>query len=468
LGCDIVGVSVSFILAYILKFKLTYVTQLLFGQSSGPFYGHAQVEPYIGALWVLNLVAVLAMQFFGGYRSPGGVMPEIDECLNVVKSMVLVVVSSIFIHFFLDVVPGSRVVLLYFLGISIVFVSVMRLCVLAFETWCYRRGIGVKRVLIIGVGMRSQNVAERIIMSPALGFQYVGFIADAPPENIHYHLKDCFKLLGTAGHIEPVCREHDINTIFIIERDMAQATLRRMMAFATDQGIQVHLLSESLLNTPFVEAGVFDGVPMMSSVVQERSIVSRVLKRCFDILFSVVMLVGLLPVLGAMSLWIKSVSPKGGVLYKQERVGQNGKRFFMLKFRSMVPEAELGTGPTMVDEANETRYIRGGQCLRQWSLDELPQLWNIFVGEMSLVGPRPERPHFVDQFSQRVPFFLHRHAVPVGLTGWAQVNGRSVLTRRPEHKIKYDIYYINHWSLIFDFKILVKTLFVVLKKEESY
>jgi lipopolysaccharide/colanic/teichoic acid biosynthesis glycosyltransferase len=134
----------------------------------------------------------------------------------------------------------------------------------------------------------------------------------------------------------------------------------------------------------------------------------------------------------------------------------------------MVPDAEAKTGPIMVNESGDSRYIRGGQWLRQFSFDELPQLWNVFKGDMSLVGPRPERPHFVQQFSRRVPFFNARHEVPVGITGWAQINGRSVLTRRPDQKIKYDIYYINHWSLLLDIKILIKTCAVVWSREESY
>jgi len=134
----------------------------------------------------------------------------------------------------------------------------------------------------------------------------------------------------------------------------------------------------------------------------------------------------------------------------------------------MIPDAEQGTGPVMVDESGDARYIKGGQFLRQFSLDELPQLWNVLMGEMSIVGPRPERPYFVKQFSTKVPYFNERHVVPVGITGWAQINGRSILTRRPEHKIKYDIYYINHWSFLFDIKICLKTFFVVFSREESY
>ncbi|NBV42192.1 sugar transferase, partial [bacterium] len=138
------------------------------------------------------------------------------------------------------------------------------------------------------------------------------------------------------------------------------------------------------------------------------------------------------------------------------------------KFRTMVPDAEAKTGPVMVKEKNETRYIKGGQFLRRTSIDELPQLFNVLRGEMSLVGPRPERPFFVDQFTSEIPHFPLRHLVRGGITGWAQINGRSALTNRPEHKIKYDLYYIKNWSLTMDLMILLKTIRIVFAREEAY
>jgi lipopolysaccharide/colanic/teichoic acid biosynthesis glycosyltransferase len=140
----------------------------------------------------------------------------------------------------------------------------------------------------------------------------------------------------------------------------------------------------------------------------------------------------------------------------------------MVKFRSMVIDAEDKTGPVIVDEKNETRYTSIGKWLRKWSLDELPQLWNVLIGDMSIVGPRPERPYFVDKYNHSVPYYNYRHKVKGGITGWAQINGRSVLTRQPEQKIKYDLYYIKAGSLLLDFKILLKTIFVVLYREEAY
>ena len=311
--------------------------------------------------------------------------------------------------------------------------------------------------------MLSQDIAERMIMYPAMGYYYVGFLDDAPPEKIHFHLNDRFHLLGSPDDYQSVCIASKIESIFLIKRDIAHIKQRELIQFSLDHGIQLNVLSEPILDTPFIDARVFDGMPMISTTNFDHRVIEQWVKRLGDIIVSSLALV----VLFQFLLWFQSglsgYRPKGQYFFKQTRVGQHGQLFHMIKFRSMIPNAEASTGPVMVDESGDARYIKGGQFIRQFSLDELPQFWNVLCGQMSLVGPRPERPHFVDQFSKIVPYFNERHVVPVGMSGWAQINGRSVLTRRPEHKIKYDIYYINHWSVLFDIKILIKTLFVVFK-----
>ena len=162
------------------------------------------------------------------------------------------------------------------------------------------------------------------------------------------------------------------------------------------------------------------------------------------------------------------MSPHGPIIYAQERSGLNNKRFLMYKFRTMQQDAESSTGPTWVSETNETRYIKGGKWLRKTSIDELPQFFNILKNDMSIVGPRPERPFFIDEIKKTVPHFNLRHKFKGGLTGWAQLNGRAYLTDKPHYKIKYDLYYIKNWSLIFDFKIMIKTFFILIKGDKAY
>ncbi len=465
---DLVAVSVALIVAYILKFKIPQLTLYLWDVQLGQIQQHAQIEPYLAALWVVVSISFLFLLALDGYRPTVGILPGIDEVIKVIKAMSLVVVTIVVVQFFMPIIPGSRMVVFYFWGASILFLSVFRLVILRLESHFYANGVGARRSMIIGSSMLSQDIAERMIMYPAMGYYYVGTVDDAPPEKVHFHLKDRFQLLGALDQYASICEAQNIDAIFLIKRDIQHVKYRELTQYSLANDIQLNVLSEPILDTPFIEVGVFDGVSMISTMNVDYQRWERWVKRWFDILVSLAGLILLSPIFFLMAAWIKWVSPKGPVFFKQSRIGQYGCEFDMIKFRSMVPDAERLSGPVMVDESGDSRYIFGGQFFRQFSLDELPQLWNVLLGQMSIVGPRPERPHFVKEFSAYVPYFNERHVVPVGITGWAQINGRSVLTRRPEHKIKYDIYYINHWSFLFDIKICFRTLWVVFCREESY
>jgi exopolysaccharide biosynthesis polyprenyl glycosylphosphotransferase len=192
----------------------------------------------------------------------------------------------------------------------------------------------------------------------------------------------------------------------------------------------------------------------------------RFLKRALDVAVSWTFLVGLSWWFLLMALLVKLTSPRGPVLYVQERVGLDGKPFYMLKFRSMRPDAEAETGPvwTVRDDPRRTWL---GQIIRRFSLDEFPQLINVLLGEMSLVGPRPERPEFVAQFANLVPRYRERHMEKAGMTGWAQVNGLRGQTSIVE-RTEYDLFYVETWSLAFDIKILLKTLAAVIRDRNAY
>ena len=188
------------------------------------------------------------------------------------------------------------------------------------------------------------------------------------------------------------------------------------------------------------------------------------LKRCFDLVLSAVGLVVLSPLLLAIAVWIK-LDSRGPVFYAQERIGLNGLRFKMLKFRTMRTDAEAqGAGWTV---PGDPRRTRAGRVLRPTSMDELPQLVNVLVGEMSLVGPRPERPVYVDQFRASIPRYMLRHHVKAGITGWAQVHGLRGDTPLDE-RVEYDLFYIRNWSLALDIRILLKTLVRVFKDASAH
>jgi len=209
----------------------------------------------------------------------------------------------------------------------------------------------------------------------------------------------------------------------------------------------------------------FDGTPVILVTESPDQGWNALLKRLFDIVSSLAGLLVLSPLLLALWVAVKLDSP-GPALYVQERVGLSGKRFKMYKFRTMRAGADRETGPAWT-KPGDVRRTRLGTVLRRLSLDELPQLWNVLVGHMSLVGPRPEQPVFVRQFRSSIPGYMLRHHVKAGITGWAQVNGLRGDTPL-ERRIEYDLYYIQHWSMAFDLKILFLTLLRVFRDESAH
>ncbi|MEK9727090.1 MAG: sugar transferase, partial [Candidatus Margulisiibacteriota bacterium] len=388
--------------------------------------------------------------------------------VQMVKATTLTIVAIIFIQFFYLIIPGSRMVVLYFWLILSVLLIAARIIIIRVETYLYSKGVGARRSIVIGSSHLSQDIAERMILYPGLGYFYEGTLDDGPPDKIYFHLKNRFKLLGSVDSYKQICIDQNIDALFLVKRDISNFQYRELSFFCLSNNIELNVLTEPILSSPFNQFRTFDGIPVVSTIDLRSQLFERFLKRLFDVLASLVVLIFFSPVFLLTIVWIRLVSPNGPIFYLQERMGYLNQPFKMIKFRSMVPNAEQGSGPVMVDESGDMRYIKGGKFIRQFSIDELPQFWNVLVGQMSIVGPRPERPFFINEFSKTIPLFNKRHVVPVGITGWAQINGRSVLTRRPEHKIKYDFYYINHWSFLFDIKICIKTLFVVFAREESY
>ncbi len=209
----------------------------------------------------------------------------------------------------------------------------------------------------------------------------------------------------------------------------------------------------------------FEGTPIILVTESPGQGWNAVLKRAFDFTFSLIGLILLSPLLLLLAVIVKADSP-GPALYAQERVGLNGQRFRMYKFRTMRADAE-GKGAAGWTRPGDPRRTRVGSMLRRLSFDELPQLWNVLVGHMSLVGPRPERPVFVQEFRASIPRYMLRHHVKAGITGWAQVNGLRGDTPL-DRRIEYDLYYIQHWSMGFDVKILFLTLLRVFRDQSAH
>jgi exopolysaccharide biosynthesis polyprenyl glycosylphosphotransferase len=267
-------------------------------------------------------------------------------------------------------------------------------------------------------------------------------------------------VIGTVDNFVKMLSAGRIDEVILTEWEIPRAVIINIMLECEKRMIDFRLIADILgMLTSQVDMRTIDGIPLLGlkeSPLAESH--SRVIKRAMDAVFSFAGLLVLSPVFLAMAVLIKMNSP-GPVFYLQKRVGEDGKHFTMFKFRTMRMDAEKETGPVWTVE-NDPRRTAVGSFLRKYNIDELPQLINVFIGDMSLVGPRPERPHFVGKFRESVPRYMARHKIRSGMTGWAQVNGLRGNTSI-EERTKYDIYYIENWSLAFDMRILLMSLFAI-------
>ena len=267
-------------------------------------------------------------------------------------------------------------------------------------------------------------------------------------------------VLGKIDNFAEIADANDIDEIIMTELEVSRDIIIDMMLECEKQMIEFRLVADLLgMMTSQVDMRTIDGVPLLG--LKESPLVegyNRLVKRVFDIIFSAIGLIVLSPVFLVIGMFVKFTS-SGSIFYFQKRIGEDGKHFAMIKFRTMINNAEKGVGRVWTQK-NDPRRTRIGALLRACNLDELPQLVNVLKGEMSLVGPRPERPHFVGKFKESIPRYMARHKIRSGMTGWAQVNGLRGNTSI-EERTKYDIYYIENWSLIFDLKILFMSIFAL-------
>jgi len=316
-------------------------------------------------------------------------------------------------------------------------------------------------VLVVGVGDLGRMVADRILEHSELGFKIVGFVDDrfASTDAIGHR---GLPLLGTLQDTAEVCQRDKVDEIYVALPLDEHVKMLGVVEFASRECIDVHVVPD-LLQFIALRARLedLDGLPLISINDVPLRGMNSVVKRVVDVVLSVgVLAVTAIPLL--VIAWIIKRSSPGPAFYTQERMGLDGKAFEVLKFRSMYPGAEDATGPIWARD-NDPRCTPVGKWLRRLDLDELPQLWNVLRGDMSIVGPRPERPYFVEQFKHRIPQYMLRHKVKAGITGWAQVNGWRGNTSL-EKRIEYDLYYIENWSVGLDIKIMCLTVLRGLQK----
>ena len=319
-----------------------------------------------------------------------------------------------------------------------------------------RSGRNLRHILVVGSGPLARQVVDRTRSNTWAGLQVVGMVADDDqPTEDH----DGVPVLGTVAQLPALMEQHTPQQVFVALPFERFARIRQVLQTLADSFATVRLVADLADIGLVMNSSVddFDGLPVINLVDKPLVGLRAAQKRIFDVGFSLAVLVGLGPLLLLIALGVK-LRVGGSPLYRQERMGLDGQRFNILKFRSMPPGSEKD-GPKW-SSRGDARATGLGAFLRKSSLDELPQFWNVLVGEMSVVGPRPERPVFIEQIRGEIPRYHQRHMVRAGITGWAQVNGWRGATEL-EPRIAHDLYYIEHWTLAFDLKIIAMTVLKV-------
>ena len=344
----------------------------------------------------------------------------------------------------------SRTALALFFAFNAVGITAARR--LLWRVLCYFRGRGLNygRALIVGGGRAGERVARTIEKNNWTGLEAVGYVDDPRDRQVQMPPR-----LGTIDEIADVAVEHEIDHVFVALPLSRYGELPRIYQALSDVVVEVQIVPDvpgfTGIKPRLMEV---DGVPFVNLRQNPHRGWPRLAKRAMDLVLGTVALILLAPLMLLLALAVKCTSP-GPVFYRQWRTGLAGRQFGMLKFRSMRVDAESGTGPVWAQRGDD-RCTSLGRFMRRWSLDELPQLFNVLAGDMSLVGPRPERAVFVEKFRHQIPGYAQRHQVKAGITGWAQVHGwRGNTSLR--HRVQCDLYYISHWSIWLDLLILLMT-----------
>jgi len=446
----------AFVLAYGIRFESGLIPV---------FRGYPPFEQYLNLLPFVAVLTPLAFRVQGVYRLRRG-RSRVDDFFAVLVGSILAVVFGVVSTLYVQAYWASpearargayevsQVVWGLFLLLTVVFTYASREAVRELLERRWRAGIGLKRILIAGAGDLGRMVADRMLQHRELGYQVVGFVDDrAGGDHIGYR---GLSLLGTLPEVAEIAHRERIDHLYVALPLEEHAKLLDLMEVASRECIDVKVVPD-LLQFIALRARLedLDGLPIINVNDVPLQGFNAWVKRGLDVVLSAsAMLVLAAPAL-VIALLVKRSSP-GPVFYKQERMGLDGQAFTVYKFRSMHCDAEDTTGPVWARD-DDPRTTTVGRWLRKLDLDELPQFWNVLKGDMSIVGPRPERPFFVEQFKHRIPQYMLRHKVKAGITGWAQVNGWRGNTSL-EKRIEYDLYYIENWSVTLDLKIMWLTL----------
>ncbi|MFN0158837.1 MAG: undecaprenyl-phosphate glucose phosphotransferase [Bacteroidota bacterium] len=454
---DSIAVECAFLFSYWLRFRSSFFDSLGFVDIDSPnITGYLTGSLFIIVVWLLLFNA---RKMYRPRRS----VSLADELISVVKVISLGMLIVMSAAFFYREFSYSRVVFGLLWGTSIALIFTGRAIVHGIERSLYRRGLNLQYAIIIGNDGLANEVFSRLNGHPSFGIKILGYFADEPAEPGLDLSSSTY--LGKITEAPAFIRAHRIELVFLALRSKDHSQLFDLIGECEGINVEFMMVPDVLeVLTSNVQVKDLEGIPFLKIKGIPLTFWGRITKRTFDIVVAGTIIILLSPVLLLIIILIK-LDSRGPVFFKQERVGLDGKRFTMYKFRSMRVGSEELDDEAGLGIRNDPRRTRIGAFIRKLSIDELPQLFNVLKGEMSLVGPRPERAHYVKEFQHAIPKYLDRHRVKTGLTGWAQVNGLRGDTSL-EERIKYDLYYIENWSVAFDLKILMRTVRAALSVKE--
>jgi Undecaprenyl-phosphate glucose phosphotransferase len=439
LACDLAVTGTVWVGAYLLRFGLWPAPQ-----------GVPELHLVLRALPLVLVLAAVAYRLCGLYEVHR--LKQLPRELGVVlRASGLLFLLAITVAFYRRDLYESRLALALFLGLNALTLMLVRRAVWQALKYLRGRGLNRGRAVIVGSGRAGRLVAQTIRENAWTGLEAVGFVDR--PGKIE---PEILPRLGEIHELDRVVAEHDVDHVFVALPLSRYGELPEVCQVLSHILVEVQLVPD-LPQTAGMKLRMLevDNVAFLGLRQSPHYGWPRLAKRATDLALGGAALLLLAPLMAALALAVK-LSSRGPVFYRQARMGLRGRSFNMLKFRTMPPDAERTTGPVWASR-DDRRCTPLGRLLRRWSLDELPQLINVLAGDMSLVGPRPERGVFVEQFRRRIPDYAQRHQVHAGMTGWAQVHGwRGDTSLR--HRTRCDLYYISHWSLWLDLRILWMTL----------
>ena len=450
--------AIIIVVAYMAAWAIRFVSPF-----NNDEVGRIDLKTYLMALISVVPAYLILYAVFSLY-TPKRMHGQRYEMFNVIKANTICVLMFILVLYLTRQIHFSRIMLVIFYGLNITFEFMARVGLRMLLRNIRKRGFNQKHIVLVGYSRAAEGYIDRIKQFPQWGYNVVGILDDHVDIDTKYRGE---KVVGRVSEIEQIISENDLDEIVITLGLADYAKLEKVVTTCEKLGVHTKFIPDynNIIPTkPYIED--VQGIPVINiRRVPLSSMFNKFLKRFMDIIIGSLALLIFSPIMLIVAILVKTTS-KGPVIYKQERVGLHNKNFNMYKFRSM-KETTDGSDKSKWTTSDDPRVTKVGKFLRKTSIDELPQLINVLKGDMSLVGPRPERPFYVDKFKEEIPRYMIKHQVRPGITGWAQVNGYRGDTSINK-RIECDLYYIENWTLFFDFKILVYTVFKGFVNKNAY